>query len=133
MAWPRRRALSTLGTLALGPWLASPAVAQSVLLSGNLGTSKGILVIDGQMHTVAVGSTVKGVTLRRLGADEAVVEIAGKPLTHSGAPMAASVWARRRAAWAATRHRATVAPGRWFCRWALAGSSWPKVRSTARA
>lgn len=81
MAWPRRRALSTLGTLALGPWLAGPAVAQSVLLSGTLGTSKGILVIDGQMHTVAVGSTVKGVTLRRLGADEAVVEIGGKSLT----------------------------------------------------
>ena len=35
-----------------------------MLLSGTLGGSKALLVIDGQMHTVAVGSTVKGVTLR---------------------------------------------------------------------
>ncbi|MBT9598993.1 MAG: retroviral-like aspartic protease family protein [Vitreoscilla sp.] len=81
MAWPRRRALSSLGALALGPWVHGPAEAQSVLLSGTLGNSKGILLIDGQMHTVAVGATVRGVTLRRLGADEAVVEIGGKPLT----------------------------------------------------
>jgi aspartyl protease family protein len=81
MALPRRRALSSLGALAFGPWLPGPAAAQRVLLSGTLGNSKGILMIDGQMHTVAVGATVKGVTLRHLGADEAVVEIGGMPLT----------------------------------------------------
>jgi aspartyl protease family protein len=59
--------------------LAAGACAQNVLLSGTLGGSKALLVIDGQMHTVAVGSTVKGVTLRSLGPDEAVVLIGGKP------------------------------------------------------
>lgn len=78
----RRRSLlarggATAAALAL-PW---PASAQSVLLSGTLGGSKALLVIDGQMHTVAVGSTVKGVTLRSLGADEAVVLIEGKPFS----------------------------------------------------
>ncbi|HJV72481.1 retropepsin-like aspartic protease [Ideonella sp.] len=78
---PRRRAVLTLSALATAPWLAAPARAQSVLLSGTLGSSKAILVIDGQMQTMAVGGSAKGVTLRSLGADEAVVLIGGKPLT----------------------------------------------------
>ncbi|WP_395699286.1 TIGR02281 family clan AA aspartic protease [Aquabacterium sp.] len=54
------------------------ALAQSVALSGSLGSSKALLLIDGQPHTVAVGSTVKGVTLKRVGDGEAEVEIAGR-------------------------------------------------------
>ncbi len=57
------------------------AFAQSVALSGSLGASKALLLIDGQPHTVAVGSTVKGVTLKRVGDGEAEVEIAGKTQT----------------------------------------------------
>jgi len=78
---PRRRLTLSLTTLALAPWLAAPAAAQSVLLSGTLGSSKAILVIDGQMRTVAVGQTVSGITLRSIGTDEAVVLIGGKPFS----------------------------------------------------
>jgi aspartyl protease family protein len=54
------------------------AWAQTVSLSGTLGASKALLLIDGQPHTVAVGSTVKGVTLTRLADGEAEVETGGK-------------------------------------------------------
>jgi aspartyl protease family protein len=80
MLLTRRRFAATWPALAALPWTL-PAQAQSVLLSGTLGSSKAILVINGQMQTVAVGATVKGVTLRRLSADEAVVEMGGKPVT----------------------------------------------------
>ncbi|WP_088280298.1 TIGR02281 family clan AA aspartic protease [Ideonella sp. A 288] len=64
------------------------AQAQSVTLSGSLGSSKALLVIDGQPHTVAVGASVKGVTLRRLGDGEAEVEVGGKRATlRLGAPI----------------------------------------------
>lgn len=76
---PRRRLLLSATAAVLGPWLASPARAQSVVLSGTLGSSKAILIIDGQMRTVGVGQTMGGVTLRSLGNDEAVVLIDGKP------------------------------------------------------
>lgn len=77
-----RRSLLARGAGAAAS-LALPAgsMAQNVLLSGTLGSAKALLVIDGQMHTVAVGSTVKGVTLRSMGADEAVVLIGGKPFS----------------------------------------------------
>jgi aspartyl protease family protein len=52
--------------------------AQTVSLSGSLGSSKALLVIDGQPHTLTVGSSVKGVTLKRVGDGEAEVEMAGK-------------------------------------------------------
>jgi aspartyl protease family protein len=54
------------------------AWAQTVSLSGTLGASKALLLIDGQPHMVAVGSTVKGLTLTRLGDGEAEVETGGK-------------------------------------------------------
>jgi aspartyl protease family protein len=54
------------------------AWAQTVSLSGTLGASKALLLIDGQPHMVAVGSTVKGVTLTRLADGEAEVETGGK-------------------------------------------------------
>jgi aspartyl protease family protein len=54
------------------------AWSQTVSLSGTLGASKALLLIDGQPHMVAVGSTVKGVTLTRLGDGEAEVETGGK-------------------------------------------------------
>jgi aspartyl protease family protein len=54
------------------------AWAQTVSLSGTLGASKALLLIDGQPHTVAVGGTVKGVTLTRLADGEAEVETGGK-------------------------------------------------------
>lgn len=58
--------------------LAGAAGAQTVSLSGSLGASKALLMIDGQPHTLAVGSTVKGVTLRRVGDGEAEVEVGGR-------------------------------------------------------
>lgn len=54
------------------------AGAQTVSLSGSLGSSKALLVIDGQPHTLAVGSQAKGVTLKRVGDGEAEVEIDGR-------------------------------------------------------
>lgn len=67
--------------MGLVPWLATPARAENVLLQGTLGTSKAVLVIDGQMRTVSVGQAVGNVTLRSVGADEAVVLIGGKPFS----------------------------------------------------
>ncbi|MGM9491407.1 retropepsin-like aspartic protease family protein [Ideonella sp. YS5] len=77
----RRRAVATLAGVTALPWAALPVRAQNVQLSGTLGANKALLVIDGQMQTVAVGATVKGVTLRSLAADEAVVLIGGKPFS----------------------------------------------------
>ncbi len=66
---------------------AAPSAAQSVTLSGSLGTSKALLVIDGQPHTVAVGSSAKGVTLRRVGDGHAEVEVGGRSaVLYLGAP-----------------------------------------------
>jgi aspartyl protease family protein len=64
----------------LGLWLAlaTGASAQTVSLSGSLGETKALLLIDGQPHTVAVGSTVKGVTLKRVSDGEAEVQMGGK-------------------------------------------------------
>jgi aspartyl protease family protein len=70
------------------------AAAQSVSLSGSLGASKALLLIDGQPHTVSVGSTVKGVTLARLGDGEAEVVVNGRSsLLRLGAAPAAVVGA----------------------------------------
>jgi len=53
------------------------AAAQSVTLNGNLGSQKALLVIDGQPHAVAVGSTVKGVRLVTLSGTQAEVAVDG--------------------------------------------------------
>jgi aspartyl protease family protein len=71
---PAARLAAVLCALAALP----VAWAQTVSLSGTLGASKALLLIDGQPHTVAVGSTVKGVTLTRLADGEAEVETGGK-------------------------------------------------------
>jgi aspartyl protease family protein len=73
------RHAAALAAAALWVLAAVPgAWAQTVSLSGTLGASKALLLIDGQPHTVAVGSTVKGVTLTRLADGEAEVETGGK-------------------------------------------------------
>jgi len=53
------------------------APAQTVTMNGSLGTQQALLVIDGQPHAVAVGSTVKGVKLLSLTASQAEVEVGG--------------------------------------------------------
>ncbi len=62
--------------------------AQTVSMAGSIGDSKALLMINGAPHTLAVGSTVKGVTLKRVTQGQAEVEIAGKGLlvTMGGAP-----------------------------------------------
>ena len=60
---------------------AGAASAQTVSLSGQMGDSKALLLIDGQPATVAVGATVRGVTLKRLANGQAEVEVGGKLLT----------------------------------------------------
>jgi aspartyl protease family protein len=50
-------------------------------MAGSLGDTKALLMIDGSPHTLAVGSTVKGVTLKRMTLGQAELEIGGKPLT----------------------------------------------------
>jgi len=89
-AWQRQvrggrlGALIILGALALG----SAAHAQTVSMAGSIGDSKALLMINGAPHTLAVGSTVKGVTLKRVMPGQAEVEIAGKAMlvTMGGAP-----------------------------------------------
>ncbi|MCG3190499.1 MAG: hypothetical protein LKCHEGNO_03232 [Burkholderiaceae bacterium] len=70
--------------------IAAPALlhAQSVSMAGSIGDSKALLMINGAPHTLAVGATVKGVTLRRVMPGQAEVEIAGKTLVVAmgGAP-----------------------------------------------
>jgi len=70
--------------------LAAPlaAWAQTVSMAGSIGDSKALLMINGAPHTLAVGSTVKGVTLKRVMPGQAEVEIGGKLLTVAigGAP-----------------------------------------------
>jgi aspartyl protease family protein len=62
--------------------------AQTVSMAGSIGDSKALLMINGAPHTLAVGSTVKGVTLKRVAQGQAEVEIAGKTLlvVMGGAP-----------------------------------------------
>ncbi|HEY4066797.1 MAG TPA: retropepsin-like aspartic protease [Burkholderiaceae bacterium] len=59
---------------------AAPAFAQSVSMSGSLG-SKALLVIDGAPRTVASGETVLGVKLVSVSGSDAVVEVKGKRVT----------------------------------------------------
>ncbi|WP_284616509.1 retropepsin-like aspartic protease family protein [Aquabacterium humicola] len=85
-----RRGLALLAA-ALLPFA---AMGQSVSLSGSLGASKALLLIDGQPHTVSVGATVKGVTLTRMGDGEAEVVVNGRAsLLRLGAAPAAVVGA----------------------------------------
>lgn len=67
----------SLSLSVITPCGAQPA-APSVTLAGSLGTSKALLVIDGQAHTLAVGASANGVTLRSLGDGQAEVEFAGR-------------------------------------------------------
>jgi aspartyl protease family protein len=71
----RRHILATLAAVApLG------VLAQTVSMAGSIGDSKALLMINGAPHTLAVGSTVKGVTLKRVMQGQAEVEIGGKTL-----------------------------------------------------
>jgi aspartyl protease family protein len=56
------------------------AFAQTVSMAGSIGDSKALLMINGAPHTLAVGSTVKGVTLKRVMQGQAEVEVGGKSL-----------------------------------------------------
>ena len=60
--------------------LTAGVAAQSVTLAGSMGANKALLMIDGQPQMLVVGDSARGVTLRRLGDGEAVVEVAGRPL-----------------------------------------------------
>jgi aspartyl protease family protein len=62
--------------------IASPlgALAQTVSMAGSIGDNKALLMINGAPHTLAVGSTVKGVTLKRVMSGQAEVEVGGKSL-----------------------------------------------------
>lgn len=53
------------------------AGAQTVTMNGSLGSRQALLVIDGQPHAVAVGSTVKGVKLLSLAPNQVEVEVGG--------------------------------------------------------
>lgn len=61
-------ALLALGTL--------PVAAQTVTFNGHIGSHKALLVIDGEPHTVTVGTTVRGVRLLSLTDVQAEVEVA---------------------------------------------------------
>ena len=65
---------------ALALFLAATAAAQTVSMSGSLG-SNALLVIDGKPRNVAVGSTVQGVRLVSVTGGDAVVEVQSKRFT----------------------------------------------------
>jgi len=75
-----------LATLVLTAPLVSHA--QTVSMAGSIGETKALLMINGAPHTLAVGNTIKGVTLKRVMPGQAEVEIAGKTLmvAMGGAP-----------------------------------------------
>lgn len=79
-----------LGMLGVIGALALPVLghAQTVSMAGSLGETKALLMINGAPHTLSVGSTVKGVTLKRVMPGQAEVEVGGKTLLVSmgGAP-----------------------------------------------
>ncbi len=52
------------------------AAAQTVTFNGHIGTQKALLVIDGEPHTVTLGTTVRGVRLLSLTDAQAEVEVA---------------------------------------------------------
>jgi aspartyl protease family protein len=54
------------------------AGAQTVTLNGSMGERAALLVIDGQLRTVPVGSTVQGVKLVSVAGHEAQVEYGGR-------------------------------------------------------
>jgi aspartyl protease family protein len=67
--------------------LAGSAAAQTVTYNGSMG-DKALLVIDGQLRTVALGGTVQGVKLAGLATEEARIEVNGKPVVlRHGAPV----------------------------------------------
>lgn len=72
----RRRHI--IATLAVG--IPIGAFAQTVSMAGSIGDSKALLMINGAPHTLTVGSTIKGVTLRRVMQGQAEIEIGGKSL-----------------------------------------------------
>ena len=77
-----RPALAVAGLLcAVVALCAGPAAAQSVSLAGSMGSDKALLMIDGQLRTLVVGTSSQGVALRRLGDGQAEVEVAGRKLT----------------------------------------------------
>lgn len=88
-------ATATVVTALLG-LLGTAAHAQTVTLNGHIGVNKALLVIDGDPHTVAVGSTIRGVRLMSLGEAQAEVEIAGarRSLTLGAGPVRANSAAR---------------------------------------
>jgi aspartyl protease family protein len=75
MSMRRRQFIASLA-------IASPlgVAAQTVSMAGSIGDSKALLMINGAPHTLAVGSTVKGVTLKRVMPGQAEVEVGGKSL-----------------------------------------------------
>jgi len=79
-----------LGTLSAIGALLWPALvaAQTVSMAGSIGETKALLMINGAPHTLSVGSTIKGVTLKRVMPGQAEIEIAGKTLlvAMGGAP-----------------------------------------------
>lgn len=70
-----------VGTAMLLGLPSAAAVAQSVAMSGGMG-SKALLVIDGSApKALAAGDTHKGVTVVSVGRDQAVIEVGGKRQT----------------------------------------------------
>ena len=72
-----------VAALACGSIFACAAVsAQTVTLAGSL-ADKALLVIDGEPHTVAVGTAVRGVRLLSVQGSEAVIEVGSERRTLS--------------------------------------------------
>jgi aspartyl protease family protein len=66
---------TSIAAVALLGLSAFAAAAQTVTFNGHIGTRKALLVIDGEPHTVSVGTTVRGVRLLTLSDAQAEVEV----------------------------------------------------------
>ncbi len=60
--------------------LCGSAAAQQVSMNGRLGANAALLVIDGEVRTVRVGESIKGVKLLQLADEQATVEVGGERL-----------------------------------------------------
>ena len=84
----RMRGVSLRMLSIIGALLPVFVQAQTVSMAGSIGDTKALLMINGAPHTLAVGASVKGVTLKRVMPGQAEIEIAGKTLVvvMGGAP-----------------------------------------------
>ena len=73
-----RRATLLVCLLASGPICQAQTTGPHVSFNGSLGSDKALLVIDGELRTLTVGQSLRGVRLVSMGNGQAQIDVAGK-------------------------------------------------------